>query len=137
MECSFSSDGTLIKSRDYVGKTLVWSARDGTITSQVSTHACPTPSCPHAHCPIPRCMVQDVTHVTWLDGVSPSLSSAHKVTVDGSVAVIDDTHHVHVGEQIDKGDEYRKGLVQCVGDVVVVVGVTSRRPLVLKWRGGK
>ena len=86
-------------------------------------------------------MVQDVTHVTWLDGVSPSLSSAHKVTVDGSVAVIDDTHHVHVGEQIDTGERPGwspvKGTVQCVGDVVVVFGVTSRRPLVLKWRGGK
>ena len=74
-------------------------------------------------------MVQDVTHVTWLDGVSPSLSSAHKVTVDGSVAVIDDTHHVHVGEQI--------GHRKCVGDVVVVFGKASCRPLVLKWRGGK
>ena len=87
---------------------------DGTVTTVSCSITIPTAS-------------QDVTHVTW-NGES---SSAHKATVHGAVVDIDGTHHIHLGEDIDPY------LIKCVGDVVVVVGKTSRRPLVLHKRGGK
>ena len=94
---------------------------DGTVTTVSCSITIPTAS-------------QDVTHVTW-NGES---SSAHKATVHGAVVDIDGTHHIHLGEDIQVTGLWGRPFGPwCVGDVVVVFGETSRRPLVLHKRGGK